>query len=68
MNFMKLRKSGKLDISSIITRTAGGTRKKPCLIHGKLRKKGFILLCDLPTIQYSILRLNDSLLKIFSLL
>ena len=66
MNFMKLRKSGKLDIFSIITRTDGGTSKNTFVIHGKLRKKGFMVFCDLPTIQHSSLQLTVILLNIFS--
>ena len=44
MNFNMLRKSWKLDISSIITRTVGGTSKNTFLIQGKLRQKGFIFI------------------------
>ena len=60
MNFMKQRKSQKLYISSLITMTAGGTRKNTFLIDGKLRKKGFIVFCDLPTIKHMLCMYTQS--------
>ena len=45
-----------------------GTSKNTLLIHEKLRKKGIIIFCNLPTFQHSILQLTDTLLKIIRIL